>query len=819
MYFDEKTQTLEGIPDSRDNGDYSLEVTAEGPVVEQAHSLARSVFNVHVQEHNSHLDTDAVPLSQNAIGFQPIRCSKGSPITMATVIIDGDYNSMKVKEKINLMRKFSKHLDMPKEILRLMPVGNRPIFDSSALVAGPGDVKTQLFPGVLLQWEVGCGNVNARQMQVLQEVETSSQDGKMSQAVGYGILGWHVTNNKPYKLQRIKRQVNIQPTATLLPTEGPPTGRPVVTKTLTDTEPSDSPESRTVPTMASPSIIAPSKTQIHKPHRTKTKGRHSHHTKDMDKHKDKTKYFTATPTPTMGPIKPTRVVDMSSTMVIDLSVARVTPTEIEPSPGVSRTETLIEPSIVPTKPMDTKATDILPSRTFTAPIDTRSSGPPMPSKTDTTPEATKSTPMLPPDFTKSTETPTKKPKPSRKPVGANFPPMLNQEIRRLTASVGEVFHFRLPENMFIDEDGNTRDLKIVFSDIHDKSLSPYHWLRFDEEKQVLFGIPLTNDVGKHEYLIKAIDSQNQIGSDAFDMHVKNPAENLVLTHVFVTTLNEVYERFKMDVMRRYSVADKISNVYGDPDPTNILLVGLEKGSVKYSWTNKTLLGTGMNECPSREIGELISKVIHRENSSLREEFLDGLKPHEVMEVEVKKKGPCGDGTFVVGHPDIKNTIPVETRPADPREEDILITTIVPAVVIAAMLLLALFIACILYRKKRKGKLSDEDQHTFIKRGIPIVFQDELDDKPCPPTRPLILDEEKPPLPPPEYHRSGGGSFPSTPPSDHKEPIDTTEDERDDDITSPLYPPPPPLNSANNRRSRPPIQQSYKSPPPYSYVPP
>lgn len=54
-----------------------------------------------------------------------------------------------------------------------------------------------------------------------------------------------------------------------------------------------------------------------------------------------------------------------------------------------------------------------------------------------------------------------------------------------------------------------------------------------------------------------------------------------------------------------------------------------------------------------------------------------------------------------------------------------ITFVVPAVIICTMLLLAGIVACILYRRRRTGKMSvgDEDERqSFRNKGIPVIFQ-------------------------------------------------------------------------------------------------
>ncbi len=70
--------------------------------------------------------------------MKPIRCSDSSAVTMVTVIVDTDLGKMAASQKVALLRGMGAHLDIPPELLRLLPVGNKPMFDSSALVAGPG---------------------------------------------------------------------------------------------------------------------------------------------------------------------------------------------------------------------------------------------------------------------------------------------------------------------------------------------------------------------------------------------------------------------------------------------------------------------------------------------------------------------------------------------------------------------------------------------------------------------------------------------------------------------------------------------------------
>lgn len=52
-----------------------------------------------------------------------------------------------------------------------------------------------------------------------------------------------------------------------------------------------------------------------------------------------------------------------------------------------------------------------------------------------------------------------------------------------------LYSFVIPENSFSDlEDGNTRNLHLIFKTEEGKSVSPSSWLQFDPEKQEVYGL-------------------------------------------------------------------------------------------------------------------------------------------------------------------------------------------------------------------------------------------------------------------------------------------------------------------------------------------
>ena len=74
-------------------------------------------------------------------------------------------------------------------------------------------------------------------------------------------------------------------------------------------------------------------------------------------------------------------------------------------------------------------------------------------------------------------------------------------------------------------------------------------------------------------------------------------------------------------------------------------------------------------------------------------------------------------------------------------DDYLLTFILPGIIITLMLLLAAVIACVLYRRRRTGKLGLEERRGFVSKGIPIIFAEELEERPSgrhPAKAPVIL---------------------------------------------------------------------------------
>ena len=98
------------------------------------------------------------------------------------------------------------------------------------------------------------------------------------------------------------------------------------------------------------------------------------------------------------------------------------------------------------------------------------------------------------------------PPPDRPPKARNLDP--------ITAAPCGEFNYQIPADLFLDEDGNTRNLKIEVLQNDGNELAVDSWIVFDNKTQTISGLPLNSTLAKqpsagYSYRIKATDKLNQ----------------------------------------------------------------------------------------------------------------------------------------------------------------------------------------------------------------------------------------------------------------------------------------------------------------------
>ncbi|KAK7884173.1 hypothetical protein WMY93_027296 [Mugilogobius chulae] len=490
-------------------------------------------------------------------------------------------------------------------------------------------------------------------------------------------------------------------------------------------------------------------------------------------------------TPVFGPPQPTRVLGTTSTIPIQPTMTR---------------PTIVEATASPTSPSSTKR-----------PKTGSTKKPPRkPKSSTTTPRVPKTTTPKPPKRTTTT--------PSAPPE--NKSPEIRNPIDQVNVWVGTYFEVKIPTDTFYDsEDGTADKLRLTLKKTPKEAVNETSWIQFNSTIQLLYGLPEANHTGKHEYFMLATDKGGKSIMDAFEVQVNEWASNNKPSAIFSARFQGDPKSLSNDVHKKILLTKKLAYAFGDRNSSTVTLRNITRGSIVVEWTNNSL---SQSSCPKEQI-TLLSNRISDHQGTPKMAFIKAMEPEfKPINISVRGTNKCRTYSFIppaeIPLPVVPTVAPTPGTGRVSSGDDVYLHTVIPAVVVAALLLIAGIITMVCYKKKRKGKMTIEEQATFIKKGVPIIFADELDDSKSPPSSsiPLILQEEKPPLPPPEYPNIAGPH--STLLSQELDLLGEYSIYQDDDPNAPPYQPPPPFTvPIEGKGSRPKNMTSYRSPPPY--VPP
>ncbi|KAH8369948.1 hypothetical protein KR093_001533 [Drosophila rubida] len=382
-------------------------------------------------------------------------------------------------------------------------------------------------------------------------------------------------------------------------------------------------------------------------------------------------------------------------------------------------------------------------------------------------------------------------------MAKNLPPMPRNQVDRVSATVGQLLVYKVPSDTFYDPNDN--ELSLSLKTKEHKEISPRNWMQFDSKNQEFFGIPKSGDIGTEEYLLIAEDSGGLSANDALVVVVSTPQRKEYAMN-FKAYLTIKHENFNAELQRKF--VERIAKLNGDGNTNQILVRSINQnhdqdGVIVYFY-NASLYKMH-NRCP------------HQEMDDVRSVYLDGdLKLRSSVKhalgAELNLTHFSAMASNVCQYSDSSDINPLDNMPPNLKEpslkptspEEYLATFILPAIIIVVMILLASIIACCLHRRRHKsGKMElgdEEERKSFRTKGIPVIFQDEFEEKPEIGNKsPVILKDEKPPLLPPSYNTSNMNG--------------------DNDVDE-YVPPPAVVLGGREVRGKSPATPSYRKPPPY-----
>lgn len=320
--------------------------------------------------------------------------------------------------------------------------------------------------------------------------------------------------------------------------------------------------------------------------------------------------------------------------------------------------------------------------------------------------------------------------PTKTTPSDNFPVKLNS-IGELIVYRGQGLWYHIPEDTFYDkEDMFTPNLTLTMKTIEWKKLPESSWIRFDEEKQVIYAFPVDKDtVAIHEYMIIASDSEGGQAYDAFNVMVLDDTDSY--NHQFDLVLDYDFKQFSSNLSIQVTLLNKLADFF-NLNVSNIRVHEFAEGSVIFKFQLDTI---PKDECDSPLRGQFLND--EGEVSSSLENAL--LPEFRVKSGSFQGVGPCeGPDTGAIGE-----------APSGKWETYV----IIPAVILAVVLLVIMGCLYLVMRSRRKRRMSLEDKQVFVFQKKPAVLQEEYEVKELLLKQPLVLPNEKPPLQPQVYPRS------------------------------------------------------------------
>ncbi|KAL7737620.1 hypothetical protein ACLKA6_007729 [Drosophila palustris] len=382
-------------------------------------------------------------------------------------------------------------------------------------------------------------------------------------------------------------------------------------------------------------------------------------------------------------------------------------------------------------------------------------------------------------------------------MAKNLPPMPRNQVDRVNASVGQLLVFKVPSDTFYDPNDNELTLSLKTKEHQD--ISPRNWMQFDSKNQEFYGIPKSTDIGTEEYLLIAEDNGGLSANDALVVVVSHmPKRDYAL--LFKAYLAIRSDNFNAEMQRKF--AERIAQLNGDANTNQIFVRSItphhDVDGTIVNFYNASLFKMH-NRCPHKEMAAIRSVYLNSDltpSSSLKKALGPELN---LTNFTVLNQGHCQYSEIS----DINQLDNMPPRLKEPSQkptfpDEYLATFVLPAVIIVVMILLASIIACCLHRRRHKsGKMElgdEEERKSFRTKGIPVIFQDEFEEKPEIGNKsPVILKDEKPPLLPPSYNTSNMNG--------------------DNDVDE-YVPPPAVVLGGREVRGKSPATPSYRKPPPY-----
>lgn len=143
----------------------------------------------------------------------------------------------------------------------------------------------------------------------------------------------------------------------------------------------------------------------------------------------------------------------------------------------------------------------------------------------------------------------------------NTKPVVNTPLRPVTLFSGQMLRYPIPMTTFFDnEDGNTRSLTLKMFSMSGAPLSLSNWIILDGASQVIYGLGFAQNIGIHQFLVSAVDSQGASAQTQLTIQVDKDLHQY--NHIFSLDLNMDLSVLSNRVELRVELLDNLATYFG-----------------------------------------------------------------------------------------------------------------------------------------------------------------------------------------------------------------------------------------------------------------
>lgn len=265
-----------------------------------------------------------------------------------------------------------------------------------------------------------------------------------------------------------------------------------------------------------------------------------------------------------------------------------------------------------------------------------------------------------------------------------------------------------------------------------------NWLKVVDNK--IIGLIWDIDVPKrYQYTLTAVDSGGLKANHDLEINVIDPTSKP--TNLFTLTIDSVFSKFTNDFDQQVDLYAKLRLAFDD---AVVRFNSVREGSVVVEFSAQQEVANALNRGVCAQVEELRDRVF-TQSGMISSEFTAHLEPHRITKLSFIALAPCEDSVDPI---EVEIEIPKTDKNKGEYTFNILFV-IIPVSIIGALLIIVVIVIVVVCVKRRhqKSMYVNKSNGTYIEKGVPVVFEEEMKDRKDAHLREPLMEESSTPQPP------------------------------------------------------------------------